>query len=182
MKELLAELAMVEGEITRLETQISQLQLGLKQEQEITKETKSKQWKPAGSLMSNLQGISSNTFNQSPMKQFGQEKVAFDTKALHFISKAIKGDYTLSDFSLNERSMRNSRSVLVSDQKENQYQGSEVKFQDKIPRKSGLLKPPSPLRDPRHPTPKVRTCFYFCHTHATSRTLYTSTLTLRKIL
>ncbi|XWS71845.1 hypothetical protein CRYUN_Cryun03dG0172600 [Craigia yunnanensis] len=151
MKELLAELAMVEGEITRLESQISQLQLSLKQEQEVTKETKSKQWQPV-SLMSNLQGLPSSTSNQNPIKQGGQEKMAFETKALHFISKAIKGDYTLSDFSLNER-MGNSR--ILSDQKENQYQG-EVKFQERIPRKSGLLKAPSPLRDPRHPSPKPR--------------------------
>ncbi|KAK6246885.1 hypothetical protein QUC31_018450 [Theobroma cacao] len=151
MKELLAELAMVEGEITRLESQISQLQLGLKQEQEVTKETKSKQWQP-GSLMSHLQGLPSSTSNQNPIKQGGQEKMAFETKALHFISKAIKGDYTLSDFSLNER-MGNSR--VLSDQKENQYQG-EVKFQERIPRKSGLLKAPSPLRDHRYSSPKPR--------------------------
>ncbi|XWS53308.1 hypothetical protein CRYUN_Cryun11dG0145900 [Craigia yunnanensis] len=151
MKELLAELAMVEGEIARLESQISQLQLGLKQEQEVTKETKLKQWQH-GSLMSNLQGLPSSTSNQNPIKQGGQEKMTFETKALHFISKAIKGDYTLSDFSLNER-MGNSR--VLSDQKENQYQG-EVKFQERIPRKSGLLKAPSPLRDPRHPSPKPR--------------------------
>ncbi|XP_022753874.1 uncharacterized protein LOC111302201 [Durio zibethinus] len=151
MKEILAELAMVEGEIARLENQISQLQLGLKQEQEVTKETKSKQSQP-GSLMSKLQGLPSRTSNQSPIKQGGQEKMAFETKALHFISKAIKGDYTLSDFSLNDR-MGNSR--VLSDQKENQYQG-EIKFQERIPRKSGLLKAPSPLRDPRHPSPKPR--------------------------
>ncbi|GMI92135.1 hypothetical protein like AT5G60720 [Hibiscus trionum] len=149
-KELLAELAMVEGEIARLETQISQLQLSLKQEKEVTKETKSKQWQP-GSLMSYLQAHPSSTPNPSPIKQGGQEKVVFDTKALHFISKAIKGDYTLSDFSLNERM----DSRLLSDQKENQFQG-EVKFQERVPRKSSLLKAASPLRDPRHPSPKIR--------------------------
>ncbi|XP_039052469.1 uncharacterized protein LOC120194149 isoform X2 [Hibiscus syriacus] len=143
-KELLAELAIVEGEIARLEAQISQLQLCLKQEKEVTKEARSKQWQP-GSLMSYLHG------NPSPINQGVQEKVVFDTKALHFISKAIKGDYTLSDFSLNERM----DSRLLSDQKENQFQG-EVKFQDRVPRKSSLLKAASPLRDPRHPSPKIR--------------------------
>ncbi|XVF20270.1 hypothetical protein REPUB_Repub11eG0183400 [Reevesia pubescens] len=153
MKELLAELAMAEGEIARLESQISQLQLGFKKEHEVTKETKSKskQWQP-GSLINNLQGLTSNTSNQNPIKQGGQEKMAFETKALHFITKAIKGDYTLNDFSLNER-MGNSR--VLSEQKQNQYQ-VEVKFQGRIPRKSGLLKAPSPLRDPRHPSPKPR--------------------------
>lgn len=145
-KELLAELAMVEGEIARLESQISQLQLDLKQEKEATK---AKQWQP-GSLMSYLQGHPSTTSNPNPIKQGGQEKVVFETKALHFISKAIKGDYTLSDFSLNERM----DSRLLSEQKENQFQG-EVKFQERVPRKSSLLKAASPLRDPRHPSPKV---------------------------
>ncbi|KAK5830745.1 uncharacterized protein LOC108484346 isoform X2 [Gossypium arboreum] len=146
-KELLAELAMVEGEIARLESQISQLQLDLKQEKEATQ---AKQWQP-GSLMSYLQDHPSTTSNPNPIKQGGQEKVVFETKALHFISKAIKGDYTLSDFSLNERM----DSRLLSEQKENQFQG-EVKFQERVPRKSSLLKAASPLRDPRHPSPKLR--------------------------
>ncbi|MBA0788645.1 hypothetical protein Gotri_000024 [Gossypium trilobum] len=136
---------MVEGEIARLESQISQLRLDLKQEKEATK---AKQWQP-GSLMSYLQGHPSTTSNPNPIKQGGQEKVVFETKALHFISKAIKGDYTLSDFSLNERM----DSRLLSEQKENQFQG-EVKFQERVPRKSSLLKAASPLRDPRHPSPK----------------------------
>ncbi|KAE8696698.1 lysM domain receptor-like kinase 3-like [Hibiscus syriacus] len=131
-KELLAELAMVEGEIARLETQISQLQLSLKQEKEVTRETRSKQWQP-GSLMSYLQGHPSNP---SPIKQGGQEKVVFDTKALHFISKAIKGDYTLSDFSLNERM----DSRMLSDQKENQFQGE---IRERIPESNWNLPPKS---------------------------------------
>ncbi|KAH9660659.1 hypothetical protein KPL70_024273 [Citrus sinensis] len=156
VKELLAELALVEGEIKRLEGQISQLQLGLKHEQEVTKETKSKQWQ-LGSL-GNLQGHSTYMANiSSPLiNKVGNEKVAFETKALHFISKAIKGDYNLSDFSVNEKKMGNSKVVFV-DQKENQFQQQqEVKFQDRVPRKSGMIKPASPLRDPRHPTPKPR--------------------------
>lgn len=161
VKELLAELAMVQGEIKRLEGQISHLQLGLKNEQEITKETKSKQWQPAS--LSNLQGHSTYMANiSSPLiNKVGNEKVAFETKALHFISKAIKGDYNLSDFSVNEQKMRNSKVVFV-DQKENQFQQQqEVKFQDRVPRKSGMIKPASPLRDPRHPTPKVSPDFFF---------------------
>ncbi|GMI81874.1 hypothetical protein like AT5G60720 [Hibiscus trionum] len=142
-KELLTELAMVEGEIARLETQISQL----KQEKEVTKDIKSKHWQP-GSLTSYLRAHHpSNTPNPSPIKQGGQDKVVFETKALHFITKAIKGDY-----SQNERIMDSS---LFSDQKENQYQG-EVKFQDRVPRKSSLFKAVSPLRDLSHPSPKIR--------------------------
>lgn len=153
VKELLAELAMVEGEIARLEGEISKLKLGLKHEQEVTRETKSKQRK-LGSL-SKLQGHSTNMPNSSPMiNKVGNEKVAFETKALHFISKAIKGDYTLSDFSVNDPNIRNPTVVFV-DQKENHFH-QEVKFQDnKVPKRSGMIKSPSPLRDPRHPSPRV---------------------------
>lgn len=80
-----------------------------------------------------------------------QEKMAFETKALHFISKAIKGDYNLNDFTVSDK-MGSSR--LFPDLKEYQF-NEEVKFQERLPRKSGMLKSPSPLRDPRHPSPKV---------------------------
>lgn len=153
-KELLAELAMVEGEIARLEIQISQLQLGLKHEQEINKDTKSKHWQPG--TLSNLQGQLWNTVSPSPINKGFQEKMAFETKALHFISKAIKGDYNLNDFTLNEK-MGASR--VFSDQKENHFH-EEPKFQDRIPRKSAMLKSPSPLRDPRHPSPKVQGLYF----------------------
>ncbi|XP_021676402.2 uncharacterized protein LOC110661891 isoform X2 [Hevea brasiliensis] len=151
-KELLAELAMVESEIVRLESQISQLQKGLKREQEIAKETKPKKWQP-GSSVNNLQNHLWSTTMPSPLNRgIIQEKMAFETKALHFISKAIKGDYNLNDFTLNEK-MGSSR--VFPDLKENQFH-EEIKFQERIPRKSGMLKSPSPLRDPRHPSPRPR--------------------------
>ncbi|KAJ6408728.1 hypothetical protein OIU84_008428 [Salix udensis] len=117
MKELLAELVMVEGEIARLEGQISQLQLGLKHEKEVIPEdAKSKQLKPAGNP-SKLQGF--YTACPSPFIIKGvQDKMAFETKALHFISKAIKGDYNLNDFNPNEKI---GASRVFSDQKENHF-------------------------------------------------------------
>lgn len=149
MKELLAELAMVEGEIARLEGQISQLQLGLKHE-EATKEAKSKQWQHE-TLISNPVARASYISMPSPMNNKG-ERMGYETKALHFISKAIKGDYDhLNDLSLNEKigSLRG-----IADQKEN-YFCDEVKFQNKVPRKNGILRASSPLRAPRYPSPKV---------------------------
>uniref|UniRef100_A0A0R0FLR3 DUF547 domain-containing protein n=1 Tax=Glycine max TaxID=3847 RepID=A0A0R0FLR3_SOYBN len=124
MRELLGELVMVEGEIARLKSQISQLQDGLKREQEVTMESKP--------------------------KTIFQERMAFETKALHFISKAIKGDYNLNDFSYNDKAGFFKTSV---EQKESKFQ--DVKFQEKLPRKNGIVKPPSPMRDPRHPSPKI---------------------------
>ncbi|KAH7561006.1 hypothetical protein JRO89_XS10G0157800 [Xanthoceras sorbifolium] len=162
VKELLAELAMVEGEITRLEGQISQLQLGLKNEQEVTKETKSKQWQ-VGNLSNLNQGHPTSTMITNPnliVNRAGNEKMAFETKALHFISKAIKGDYNLSATSTTVMNERIGNSAAFADQKENQFHhDQDIKFQDfKVPRRSssGILKPPSPFRDPRQPSPKPR--------------------------
>lgn len=152
MKELLAELAMVEGEITRLESQIRHLQTDLDREKEMTRDSKSKQWK-SGTL-DNPHHLSSSALlppNPNPTIKGFSEKKTFESKALHFISKAIKGDYNLSDFSIHEK-LKNSRGF--PDQKENHFH--EVGFQERLTRKSGMLKPASPLRDPRHKTPKVR--------------------------
>uniref|UniRef100_A0A6J1DF87 Uncharacterized protein LOC111020513 n=1 Tax=Momordica charantia TaxID=3673 RepID=A0A6J1DF87_MOMCH len=112
VKEVLAELAMVESEIARLELQITQLQKDLKTEQQ--------------------QNSKSN-----------DKATSFDTKALHFISKAIKGDY----YALNNN---NAQHHITHPQPLHQVQERLVS------RKSGLLVASSPLRDPRHPSPKQR--------------------------
>ncbi|KAL5056105.1 hypothetical protein RYX36_036787 [Vicia faba] len=140
MRELLAELVMVESEIAKLESQISQLEAGLKHEQEIAKESKSKTWNQ-GSLISN-----SNYNHPSSVQRSSSnihERMAFETKALHFISKAIKGDYNLNDFGLNEKTGFS------------KFQ-EDVKFHERLTRKNAAAKPPSPMRDPRHPSPKLR--------------------------
>lgn len=151
MRELLAELVMVESEIAKLESQISQLQAGLKHEQEIAKESKSKTWNQ-GSLISNSSNYNhlstSTVINPSSVQRSSSnihERMAFETKALHFISKAIKGDYNLNDFGLNEKTEFSKNSV----------EQEEVKFHERLIRKNAAAKPPSPMRDPRHPSPKV---------------------------
>ncbi|KAJ8751604.1 hypothetical protein K2173_016855 [Erythroxylum novogranatense] len=151
-KELLAELAAVESEIARLEGQISQLKLGLRKEQDIIKEKKSMPWQRGGTI-NNLQDHSPYVAHPSPLSRRMQEQTPFETnKALHFISKAIKGDYNLSDFSVHEK-IGSSRTSFA--QKQN-HSYEDAKFQDRIPRKSGFLKSPSPMRDPRFPSPKPR--------------------------
>ena len=155
MKQLLTELAMVEGEIARLEGQISELQNSLKLEQEVTEESKSKQWKHG--TLSDRVGHSSPTTNTNPINRGGNEMMGYETKALHFISKAIKGDYNLNDFTVAEK-LGNSRGF--ADQKENLLHEA-AKFQDRVPRKSGMIKPASPLREPRHSSPKVSLSFSF---------------------
>ena len=155
MKQLLTELAMVEGEIARLEGQISELQNSLKLEQEVTEESKSKQWKHG--TLSDRVGHSSLTTNTNPINRGGNEMMGYETKALHFISKAIKGDYNLNDFTVAEK-LGNSRGF--ADQKENLLHEA-AKFQDRVPRKSGMIKPASPLREPRHSSPKVSLSFSF---------------------
>lgn len=156
MKELLAELAMVENEITRLESQISHLQSQTKKEKEI----------------SHLPTHGLPSLPKKNSKEL-KEKVSFETKALHFISKAIKGDYNLNDFSIisttstdNNKSMNsNSHSKRFPDDN-NHYKEKHLQFQDEVEtfrtkaafKKSGggggFLKSPSPMRQP---TPRVST-------------------------
>lgn len=143
MKELLAELAMVENEIMRLESQINQLQSEVKRQRDIKMESKSREWE---------RGTTKN-YHELPPNPNGKksaDKVAFETKALHFISKAIKGDYNLSDFSRNEKNLK-----LFSPLKENGIPEEEGRFREKVSKRSGLLKSPSPMRELRTPTPRV---------------------------
>ncbi|KAI3748229.1 hypothetical protein L6452_11178 [Arctium lappa] len=152
MKELLTELAMVENEITRLESQINHLQTDLDKEKEATREQynpKQGQFRqiPNGSL------ASATTPLMLPKTRGYGDKLSFETKALHFISKAIKGDYSLRDFNLHEKSR--TKNVSFFDQKENHENDEELGVRSRTPRKTGILKPPSPARDTRHViTPK----------------------------
>lgn len=157
-KELFAELAMVEDEISRLETQISQLQKDLSHEKEINKEYKFGQsHRATPNNQRAFSSVPSPKLNPSMLR--ASERVPFETKSLHFISKAIKGDSYLNDFSIKEKSMGNLSAF--SDHKENNFHHGEVGIQqlahDKVvSRKSGLLKPvaASPLRDARLPSPR----------------------------
>lgn len=145
VKEVLAELAMVESEIARLEIQITQLQKDLKTEQQQT--TKSKQWSSEQPQTNN-----NNPNNKPPLHWNPISKATFDTKALHFISKAIKGDYVLNHFKLDNA--KNSE-LDPRDTNDTHHLLHEVKLHERVSRKSGLLVASSPLRDPRHPSPKV---------------------------
>ena len=151
MKELLAELAMVEGEIARLEGQINQLKLGLKHEQENNKESKAKQWR-YGSPIRSVCNPSSFTFPTPVHNSVQNERIGYETKSLHFISKAIKGDYNVREFSPNPSDRRGNLKAF-GDQKENFFH--EEKVQEKVPKKGGILKHSSPMRDPRNPSPRV---------------------------
>lgn len=149
VKEMLAELAMVESEIARLEIQITQLQKDLKFEQQQT--TKSKQW-------SSEQQPQTNN-NKPPLNWNPISKTTFDTKALHFISKAIKGDYAPLNHHFKLDTSKNNE-LDPRDAKDSHHPLHEVKLHERsVSRKSGLLVASSPLRDPRHPSPKVHIAF-----------------------
>ncbi|KAL8029755.1 hypothetical protein ABFX02_14G245400 [Erythranthe guttata] len=128
MKELLSELEMVENEITRLECQISQL----KYEEKHEKESHVEYSKAKRTLDYN-----NNDLHES------NEKVAFDIKALHFITKAIKGEY-------KEKCTNNSSKRFST---RNRKEDENAPFQEKVLRRNGTVKPSSPSREPRHPTP-----------------------------
>ncbi|KAL4326739.1 hypothetical protein HN51_033899 [Arachis hypogaea] len=180
MKELLAELVMVEGEISRLEIQINHLQTSLKHEQEITKETKSKSWNLSNNNNSGSYNVNNHHHHNFPTsapipipipspihhRSSVHERMAYETKALHFISKAIKGDYYALNSNNNELSSSlNEKTGFMMmmknsvEQKENKFQ-EDVKFHQErvVGRKinNGMVKAPSPMRDPRHPSPKLR--------------------------
>ncbi|XP_073157802.1 uncharacterized protein [Henckelia pumila] len=156
MKELLAELAMVENEITRLEDQIDQLQDEVKQAKKFNLEPK---------LNELERGILKNLHESLPVPQDSDvvrgcnKKVTFDTKALHFISKAIKGDYDhkRSDFGIfDDKKSMNSKGFIGSKDNNINLNNGGI-FQGKEPKRSstvGSIKSPSPLKEPRNPTPR----------------------------
>ncbi|GAB4850722.1 hypothetical protein Ancab_030022 [Ancistrocladus abbreviatus] len=170
VKELLAELAMVEDEIYRLESQIQDLQKDVKREQDATKDTKSRQLTinqrnggdvmshqyqpprhPPSSLLSSPL-IALNSINIKNNSNNNGEKIGFDTKALHFINKAINGDYNLS-LKTGFTDHHDHRHQRLP---ENHLQ-KEAGLHDRLIKRSGMLRPSaSPLRDFRHPTPKPK--------------------------
>ncbi|KAL6967198.1 hypothetical protein U1Q18_033000 [Sarracenia purpurea var. burkii] len=145
---------MVDDEIARLEVQISQLQSDLNREKEITKEYKSRKLSLNDDPPPPLPGGLSSPHSYLGVGGGGERSVpvAFETKALHFIRKAINGDYSVNNFSLSEKS-RNSGALSVDHRLGNSFRDVGG-FHDKSCRKSGMmLKPSSPMREPTHPTP-----------------------------
>ncbi|XP_006280106.2 uncharacterized protein LOC17875702 [Capsella rubella] len=180
MKELITELSIVEGEISRLEVQISHLQINLKQEQDetlkqATTSSSRRAWQtsesydddsispyqapilpklypklPPPSPMVNkamMKSENNNNNNTKVTTSHHQENATFGTKTLHFINKAIKGDYD-SFHKSNEKvgivEKENHRSVH---QHENKLQESRNM------KKVRTMKSPSPLREPRYASP-----------------------------
>ncbi|KAJ0261361.1 Uncharacterized protein HA466_0044960 [Hirschfeldia incana] len=178
MKELITELSIVEGEISRLEVQISHLQINLKEEQDetlrqATTSSSRRAWQASES--DNNDNITShqalpnypNFAPPSPMVNTGmmkngnnntksstshhQENATFETKTLHFINKAIKGDYVTQSFHKS-----NEKGGLVKKENPRPVQ-QENKLQENINMKKMFrrMKSPSPLREPRYSSPKT---------------------------
>ncbi|KAF5188009.1 electron transporter, putative (Protein of unknown function, DUF547) [Thalictrum thalictroides] len=146
VKELLAELAMVENEISQLETERNHLQKGLSQEQQVTKELKFKMWQQGRNLSNSQDQFSLVPPNPKPkFHDLNVDERPFETKALYFISKAIKGDYTMSPLTSNEKK---DNSGGKTDNKE-RYGHLEV-IQEKVLKNSGTQKASSPKLPPRN--------------------------------
>ncbi|KAK9664060.1 hypothetical protein RND81_14G017200 [Saponaria officinalis] len=150
-KEVLAELVVVEDEIALLESQIQQIQTDTKREQAATKE-----------LRMTKQSLQNTNMTVNDV----QHPVAYDNKALHFISKAINGGgYGLTDFTIGNDNTPSASVGNLSPYVQNQKVSGG---QDRVmaAKRSGMLKPSasplrefrqppaSPFRDFRHPTPK----------------------------
>ncbi|CAL9244400.1 unnamed protein product [Arabidopsis halleri] len=177
MKELITELSIVEGEISRLEIQISHLQINLKQEQDetlkqATTSSSRRAWQtsesynddnitsyqaptlpkypklPPPSPMVNKAMMKSENSNTRSTTSHHQENATFGTKTLHFINKAIKGDYAVESF-------RKSNEKVGTIEKENHRSVQhESKLQENMKmKKIRTMKSPSPLREPRYSSP-----------------------------
>lgn len=156
-KELLTELAMVEDEIAKLEGEVRNLENGVSHEKKISKElSKSKEWQQ-GNLMKNMK-FDLQSAQQNPKltnNQWAYERMPFEAKALHFISKAIKGDNKLDELNAKER--MGTISATKTDKKENSGNDQEIGLlHDKAtPAKSGMQRLSlSPMRPSRNQTSK----------------------------
>ncbi|CAA7050408.1 unnamed protein product [Microthlaspi erraticum] len=180
MKELITELSIVEGEISRLEIQISHLQINLKQEQDETVRQAStsssrRTWQasesynndninlhqapilpkyptlpPPSPMVTKGMMKHENNNTKSSTSHHHQENTTFETKTMHFINKAIKGDYAMESFHKpNEK-------VGIVEKKDNRSVQQENKLQENINMKkmTRTMKSPSPLREPRYSSPK----------------------------
>ncbi|KAF3549384.1 hypothetical protein DY000_02001017 [Brassica cretica] len=178
MKELITELSIVEGEISRLEVQISHLQINLKEEQDetlrqATTSSSRRTWQasesdnndnitshqalpnypnfPPPSPMVNTCMMKNGNNNTKSSTSHHQENATFETKTLHFINKAIKGDYVTQSFHKT-----NEKVGLVKKENPRSLQ-QENKLQENTNMKKMLrrMKSPSPLREPRYSSPKT---------------------------
>ncbi|KAK4356359.1 hypothetical protein RND71_025330 [Anisodus tanguticus] len=130
MKELLTELAMVENEIAKLEGQISQIQCDVNKEKEMSNTDQANKSKQGLNNKMKIQWQQQNIAlslppNPNKFKGLNDQKWPFETKALHFISKAIKGDYGLNDFRINNEKllqpMKSSKVIVADQEEENQF-------------------------------------------------------------
>ncbi|KAL2938412.1 Formate--tetrahydrofolate ligase [Bienertia sinuspersici] len=100
---------------------------------------------------------SNNNNNYNSNNTSNDQRNVYETKALHFISKAINGDYSLTDFTINENTSIGS--PLIGGGNSSPYnqptKQSGLQLQEnKAPKRSGILKPSaSPSRNFRDPTP-----------------------------
>ncbi|KAI3955111.1 hypothetical protein MKW92_034560, partial [Papaver armeniacum] len=144
---------MVEDEIAKLIGEVRNLENGASHEKKISKElSKSKEWQQ-GNLMKNIK-FDLQSPQQNPKltnNQWAYERMPFEAKALHFISKAIKGDDKLDELNVRERV--GTISATRTDKKENSGNDQEIGLlHDKATSaKSGMqglsLSPMRPLRN-----------------------------------
>lgn len=139
MVELLDELAMVEMEINRLENHIKMLKAEPKHEERVPTQPNLQEWELAGIQQESPSPLPPDPCNIS--KRDNEKATSFEMKALHFITKAIKGDYKLSDFTLNDKAMNSKR-----------FSNHDDQIREKPSKRGALQRRPSPSR---HPTPKV---------------------------
>ncbi|XP_047332244.1 uncharacterized protein LOC124935856 [Impatiens glandulifera] len=150
-KGLLEEIAMADEEIVLLERQIAKLERNLEEEKQLTRNYKQRE-----SPMHRLGPTSTPLphFNKSSTSSAIREASTssqrlgiFETKAMHFINKAIKGDYNMSDFKSKG---------AIDNHKENGVIDEDSNNKNKTYQNLWMKPSKSPLRDTRRPIPYTK--------------------------
>ncbi|PKA47786.1 hypothetical protein AXF42_Ash021116 [Apostasia shenzhenica] len=146
VKELLAELIMVEEEISQLETEISKIQQSISYSQESrTQDSKMFDlYKHKSTSLSASSNQASMSPTRTPRSKVFDERVVLETKPMFFINQAMKGDYSNLGFAGNG-------TILETVSRKEMHRMASN--QDMVPRKSGVIEQqPLPKLPPRHPS------------------------------
>lgn len=156
-KELLAELVMVEEEISRLESEIDKIKKSSNEFREVQGNKPLELVIPRDQLRISLTSLDQPLLPPpSHATVILEEKVTtLETKPMFFINQAIKGDYSIHGFSVKGK---NENITDSTNKKENKKTSRLHEINSK---KSGAIeKQQSSPKPPRHSSPWVSLCTY----------------------
>ncbi|XP_020261376.1 uncharacterized protein LOC109837505 isoform X1 [Asparagus officinalis] len=148
-KELLAELVMVEEEISRLENEIRKIRKVSSQIKEVQANMSAEviSCKQSNGALTSLDKSLVQADNGTKSKAY-EEKVALETKPMFFINQAIKGDYSIHGFT--DKGKKDDKNDSISKKEGRKISG----LQERIPKKSGAIEKQSSPKPPRNSSPR----------------------------